>query len=135
VANHRFALGDVEVAGQLLAIESVVVGHEVDDSSGPVGARCGDAIDLGAVARREDDRLVDRWRGGEQRQSVFLAVGREGQLLSDLYWRGLMAQTHKCEMHSLAARLFTYSDIGAPSPERCVLFRQAGPARAMIHNL
>ncbi len=145
VLDDGLALRDVEVAHQLMAVEVMVVGHEVDDGVGPVEVRLGDGVDLRAVARRENDRLRDGLRLGETSECVLLAVRREGQLLAYLYRCGFVAQADKGQMHVCCARLTTSivtppqrSDVWTqerPRRKRCVLFRQAGPARAISVTL
>ena len=99
VPHDRLALEDVEVADQLVTVEIVVVGEEVDDRSGAVHVCRGDRVDLGAVARGDDDGLGDSGRRGEQRQRLFLPVRGEGELLAYLDRGRLVAQADECQMH------------------------------------
>jgi len=59
VLDDRLALMDVQIADEFVAVQVVIVGHEVDDCGGAVVTRRGDRVDLRAVARGDDDRFGD----------------------------------------------------------------------------
>ncbi len=89
VLDDSVILDDVEVARQFVAVQVVELAQEVDDRVGP-RLGCGHRVDLGAVARREDDGLRDLRTVGERRERLRLHVSREGELLADLDRRGLV---------------------------------------------
>ena len=94
VPNDRLAVVHVEVADEFVAVETVIVGHEVDDGAGAVGLGRGDRVDLRAVAGGDDDGLGHVTRGGKQRKRFLLAVSGERELLANLDGGGLVAQAN-----------------------------------------
>ena len=100
VGRGRLVVVGEEVVAEVLRREEGQPGEEVADVLHAAVEALGDHVDLGAVARRQDDGLAHEVAAHQVAQGLGQVLGRDGHALEDLERDRAVAQSDDDERHA-----------------------------------